>query len=72
MDLLLINSAFVSSHLRPQILASSSIPPVSITVTMGVSESRVVIETLSAACTEAEENEKDNIEAPLTNEKVCL
>jgi hypothetical protein len=39
---------------------------------MGVSESRVVIETLSAACTEAEENEKDNIEAPLTDEKVCL
>ncbi|CAI7657656.1 unnamed protein product [Penicillium palitans] len=36
---------------------------------MGVSESKVVIETLSAACTEAEKNEKDNIDAPLTNKK---
>ncbi|KAJ5348606.1 uncharacterized protein N7506_001859 [Penicillium brevicompactum] len=37
---------------------------------MGVSESRVVIETLSAACAEAEENEKDNIEDLLTSKVV--
>ncbi|OQD78960.1 hypothetical protein PENANT_c070G03833 [Penicillium antarcticum] len=33
---------------------------------MGVTDSRVVIETLSAACREAEETEKDNIENLLT------
>lgn len=39
---------------------------------MGVSESKVVIETFSAACMEAEKNEKDDIEALLTNKKVCF